>query len=150
MKKILLITFSVLFALSCSNSKMEEQKQEKALFIEMMGVHDNLMPKSEELVKSKRQLLQLASKMDSLKKVNTDLDTAALREKIQTGVAQLDSADNAMSDWMHNFDPTFEGKSHEQIMKYLEDNKMTIKKVEDQFTSSLNNANQVLNDVKKQ
>src|SRR2546428_5226869 len=99
MKKILLITLSGLFILSCTNSKMEEKKQEKALFIEMMGVHDNLMPKSEEIVKSKRQLLMLGSRMDSLKKVNPSLDTAAFRSKIKDGVAQLDSADNAMSDW---------------------------------------------------
>ncbi|MND55025.1 hypothetical protein D3C80_460980 [compost metagenome] len=137
---------------SCGNQKKKDQEQEKNLFSESMLLHDEVMPKQEELFKLKKKISGLGAKMDSLKIANPTLDTAALRIKINGLSTKIDSAVDNMSDWMHSFtsdlDQKFEGKSHEEIMKYLNDGKQSIENVQKEFNQSISDANKFLNEYK--
>lgn len=155
MKKITTILLSLVavgMITSCGNQKRKDQEQEKNLFSESMLLHDEVMPKQEELFKLKKKIYALGAKMDSLKTANPSLDTAALRVKITGMSGKIDSAVDNMSDWMHSFtsdlDQKFEGKSHEEIMKYLNEGKQSIENVQKEFNQSISDANKLLDEYK--
>lgn len=123
--KILLAVLCLTGALyACSNNQDEEKKQ----LNEILAVHDKVMNESELAVKNKTQL-------DSLvKKYNPD---TAKTNKPAALSKQLDDADNAMENWMHQFNPDYTGKSHTQVMEYLHSQHLHLLQVD----SLLNAAN---------
>ena len=120
MKKHLFAAAGIALLLGCTDTK----KQEKDLLNQVIAVHDKVMANDEQLMKNKMLL-------DSLVKNNApniNKDTAKVYLKL------VDDADNAMSDWMHKFDAENKGKSHQEIMDYLEAQKKLISKIDTQIT----------------
>ena len=133
MKKILLLSTALFALVACNKNKANDEAQEKKLIDEVMAVHDEVMPKGDEL-------MSLKSKLDSVAKVSSD------SLKIKDLVAGLDSADNQMSDWMEAYDPDIvKGKSHEEIVKYFEEEKGKITQVKNLTNSSIEKAQKFLN-----
>ncbi|MFM1820790.1 MAG: hypothetical protein RLZZ402_1149 [Bacteroidota bacterium] len=83
MKKWIAISL-ILVGCSQAEEKLSEELQAKVL-----GLHDVLMPKTEQIVSLKTQL-------DSL---STGADSTHVRKLISS----LDKADKSMMDWMHQF-----------------------------------------------
>ena len=83
MKKWIAISL-ILVGCSQAEEKLSEELQAKVL-----GLHDDLMPKTEQIVSLKTQL-------DSL---STGADSTHVRKLINS----LDKADKSMMDWMHQF-----------------------------------------------
>lgn len=97
-----------------------------------MAVHDQVMPKGDEV-------MALKSTLDSIAKVSPDSVTAL---KI---ISELDSADNKMSDWMAAYNPDLvKGKSHEEVIKYFEGEKAKITEVKNLTNSSIEKAKKFL------
>jgi len=119
MKKHLFAAAGIALLLGCTDTK----KQEKDLLNQVIAVHDKVMANDEQLMKNKMLL-------DSLVKnnaANINIDTAKVYLK------QVDDADSVMSDWMHKFDAENKGKSHQEIMDYLEGQKKLISKIDTQI-----------------
>lgn len=79
------IALSLLFV-GCSQA---EEKLSEELQAKVLGLHDVLMPKTEQIV-------SLKSKLDSL-------STGADSTHVRTLIRSLDKADQSMMDWMHQF-----------------------------------------------
>lgn len=79
------IALSLLFV-GCSQA---EEKLSEELQAKVLGLHDVLMPKTEQIV-------SLKSKLDSL-------STGADSTHVRTLIRSLDKADQSMLDWMHQF-----------------------------------------------
>lgn len=79
------IALSLLFV-GCSQA---EEKLSEELQVKVLGLHDVLMPKTEQIV-------SLKSKLDSL-------STGADSTHVRTLIRSLDKADQSMMDWMHQF-----------------------------------------------
>ena len=79
------ITLSLIL-LGCSQA---EEKLSQELQDKVLGLHDVLMPKTEQIV-------SLKTKLDSL---STGADSTHVRKLISS----LDKADQSMMDWMHQF-----------------------------------------------
>ncbi len=75
-----------LFLVGCSQA---EEKLSEELQVKVLGLHDVLMPKTEQIV-------SLKSKLDSLA-------TGADSTHVRTLIRSLDKADQSMMDWMHQF-----------------------------------------------
>jgi hypothetical protein len=123
MKKIILAAFLSFALFSCTDTK----KQEKDLLAEVIKIHDVVMAKDELIMSNKMQL-------DTLIKENKHPKLNAEATKLATG---LDSADAKMENWMHNFDAENKGKSHDEIMAYLTDQKKKIQAVDEQLNASV-------------
>jgi hypothetical protein len=95
----------------------------QALYNEVMSIHDEVMPKMEDLYRLKKGL---QAKLDSTK--NLAEDKKAEVEKV---IAQLDSASSSMMDWMHNFNPIADSVDQEKAREYLENEMLRIKKVKE-------------------
>jgi GTPase involved in cell partitioning and DNA repair len=119
MKKIIAVFFLSFIIFSCSDTK----KQEKDLFNEVIKVHDRVMGKDQLIMVNKMQL-------DTLIKQNKSPEITA--QATQHSKA-LEAADTNMENWMHNFDAENKGKSHDEIIAYLTDQKKKIDAIDSSF-----------------
>jgi len=83
MKKILILCF---LALGCSQA---EEKLSEELQAKVLGLHDVLMPQTEQIVSLKTKLESLSTGADSV--------------HVKKLIGALDKADQSMMDWMHQF-----------------------------------------------
>ncbi|HYH56548.1 MAG TPA: hypothetical protein VD772_08055, partial [Anseongella sp.] len=117
---------------------------------EVIKVHDRIMPRTEELLASKKALLQVVSSLDSLKQSRPATDTAAIRAQADSLVRALNAADEAMSDWMYAFKTDYSGMEHEEIMIYLNEEKNKITAVEHAYEESITGARRLLNHINQE
>jgi len=133
MKKVIVILFASIVLFGCNNDK----KQETALLNDVIKTHDKLMADDDAIMKNKMILKELA------KTDNTIKDSVAVYSK------SLDNADNSMMNWMSKFSPDFKGKTHEQIMTYLNEQKSQILKLDTQINKAVSTSNTYISKVKK-
>lgn len=135
MTKKLFIPLLLCVALfGCNNDK----NQEKALLNDVIKTHDKLMVDDGAIMKNKMQLKTIAAS-------NT---TTAVKDSATIYIKTLDDADNSMMMWMNKFSPDFTGKSHEQIMTYLNTQKAEILKIDDQINKAIAASNNYIKSAK--
>ncbi len=128
MKSIPLFSLSLLVGLLVSCSQSEETAV-KELNDSVMTLHDELMPKTE-------QIIQLKTSLDSMSK---GPDSVHVKKLIQS----LDKADNEMMNWMHQYSiDSLSNMDFKAKMIYLHDQFTKLKSVETLTDSTLNAANQ--------
>lgn len=132
MRKTIIVLFAGLVLFGCNNDK----KQETALLNDVIKTHDKLMADDDAIMKNKMELKSLAKSDTTLK------DSVAVYAKT------LDNADNAMMTWMNKFSPDFSGKTHEQIMTYLNSQKTQILKLDTQINEAIKTSNKYILKVK--
>ena len=82
------------------------------LYNQVMDIHDEVMPKMEDLYNMKKDI------EDQLK--NSKGLAAEQRQKLEEKVAQIDSVSKLMMDWMHEFNPPPDTTDKEEARAYLE------------------------------
>jgi hypothetical protein len=107
-------------------SEAVETKGNQALYDEVMKVHDEVMPKMNDIYKAKQEL-------------NAQLTNASEEKKkeIQGALVKLDSASESMMEWMHNFNPIPDSVGEEKAREYLETEMEKIKKVKEDVNEAL-------------
>ncbi len=124
MKKIFASILIFATVTACNKS---EDKQ-KVMIDEVMAIHDEVMPKMDDI-------MTLKSSLDSAIKVSPD------SVKAKQLYSALDSADNQMMDWMQAYNPDqVKGKSEEEVTKYYADEKAKISSVKELTNKSIEEA----------
>ncbi|WP_158827848.1 hypothetical protein [Mucilaginibacter lacusdianchii] len=134
-KTFLGIALVSLIVSACNDNK----KQEQDLMSQVIKLHDEVMAKDEAAVKNKMVL-------DSLVKT---IKPGASRDSATTCISKLNVADKTMEFWMHQFTADNTGKSHDEIMKYLADQKKKLMEVDNQITAAVNQSNTYIAIYKK-
>ncbi len=118
-----LLVLLVFIIVACTKSKEttseaneDSDSPNQVLYDQVMDVHDEVMPKMDEIMKRKEQL-----------------------EKI---ISNLDSASNAMMDWMHKFNPLPDTADQEKARAYLESEMERVKNVKTLMLESIDKAKQ--------
>lgn len=125
MKKIFL-TISIIASLTACQKNAEDKQ--KVMIDEVMAIHDEVMPKMDDL-------MTLKGSLDSAIKVSPD------SAKAKQLYAALDSADNQMMDWMQAYNPDqVKGKSEEEVSKYYAEEKTKISSVKELTNKSIEDA----------
>src|SRR5690606_13175854 len=106
--------------------------------------HDILMVKMDDIINNKLRLDTLKTNLKSILKEYPSTDTIALKSSIDSLKTELTNADEAMMNWMHQFNPDHTGKSHEEIMTYLNEQKLKIDSVKVLFDQSLSKSEQLI------
>ena len=142
MKKICsILLMSIITLSSCKQSGKHEHDHDdaantdnpnQALYDQVMDIHDEIMPKVEDVYQLKKQLQE---KMASA----TDL-AIDKKQELELIVNQLDSSDNLMMDWMHKFNPLPDSADQEKARAYLESEMEKIKKVKEFMNESIEKA----------
>lgn len=114
------------------NTEGMESNPNQALYDQVMNVHDEVMPKMEDIYKIKSQLQEKIANSPDLVKER--------KESLEAMILNLDSASNAMMDWMHQFDPLPDTIDEEQARAYLESQMEKIKAVKEKMNTALEQA----------
>ncbi|HTN21169.1 MAG TPA: hypothetical protein VL125_11865 [Pelobium sp.] len=125
---LILLCLTLVFT-ACNNNKKEQESLQSAVIM----AHDSVMADMNTLMEKKLQLNFILAHLDSLKTKNVSLDTAKVRTDLTQVKTELATADDEMMAWMHNFNPDYTGKSHDEIISYLNDQKEKISSVEKSF-----------------
>lgn len=132
---------------ACSNTGDEQlQNTEKEVF----AIHDEVMPRLDEVMKLRKQLTQ---RIDSLDKAGTTTQEAAATVQTDDEKAQaillskhLKEADSLMMDWMSRYNAdTLKQLEPEQGLRYLEQEKEKITNVKSKINTSIEEARKYLN-----
>jgi HEPN domain-containing protein len=105
-----------------------------ALYDEVMKVHDEVMPKMEDIYKLQQEL----------KKQIADSPTMVdeKRKKIEDKIAHLEEASKSMMVWMREFNPPADSLGEETMREYLESEMEKVKKVKEIVNEVLKPENQ--------
>jgi hypothetical protein len=133
------------FAVACNNGVNENNR----LQTEIIAVHDSVMPMMGTFVRDNIKAKNLLIKMDSLHKVIPDLDTLKEKEELSKLQITLGDANEAMTDWMHNFEPAPENKNADEVKTYLETELKKVKTLKDKFTTAEQQRKQILEKYNK-
>ena len=131
--KLLILFLTPLF--SCSSKEKLEENQ----WTKMMVIHDEVMPKTSEIVLLAQQLedLPLSSPSDSL--------------LVKNAITALNDSEESMFEWMSGLQQLKslrKNLNHDQIMVYLNQETLKIQEVQQKMESSLKNGKQLFNELK--
>ena len=124
-----IITFAAVW--SCGQKAQDNQ----ALYDEVMKVHDEVMPKMNDIYKLKEGLKKQIT--------NTPELVAEKREAIESTILKLDSASESMMVWMRNFNPLPDSLGEEKARDYLEEQQEKIKKVKEDILQAIEEAEEL-------
>jgi hypothetical protein len=137
--KLLSILFSFILIFSActkpSEHKDHGQKEKasdnpnEALYNQVMDIHDEAMPKMEDLYNLKRDLQE--------KIANTPKITKEQKENLERRIKHLDSTGKLMLEWMHKFDPLPDSADQEAAREYLENEMERIRKVKEAMLEAI-------------
>jgi hypothetical protein len=109
-----------------------EDSPNKALYDEVMGIHDEVMPKMDDLYKAKTVL----KKRLAATPPPSDDEIKAIKEKI----GRIDAASEGMMVWMRQFNPVADSAGEEKAKAYLEAELIKVKKVKEDILLALESA----------
>ncbi|CAN5458075.1 hypothetical protein BH10BAC4_BH10BAC4_15800 [soil metagenome] len=146
--KNFLIAWSFLLVIACGRSAekgehdtdvsdVSGESPNRALYDQVMDIHDEVMPKMDELFKFKTIIEE--------KVANTPGMLEDRKKELKSMALALDSANNAMMDWMHKFNPPSDSVDQEKTREYLEIEMETIKKVRDLTNETIEKAKAEIN-----
>lgn len=136
MKNIYLFVFSIalLFA-GCGKSNQDEQgeevvaSEEDELYDKVMAIHDEVMPKMNDIHKLKKQLEEEIKNSPDL--------VEERKQQIESRIKQLDEASESMMQWMRQFNPEDYKADKEEYLKYLNKELENVKKVKEDMLHAL-------------
>ena len=111
-----------------------EDSPNQILYDQVMDVHDEVMPKMDEIMKLKRELQEQIA--------NTPDMVVERKQQLEKIISNLDSASNAMMDWMHKFNPLPDTADQEKARAYLEGEMERVKNVKTLMLESIDKAKQ--------
>lgn len=114
-----------------AQDKTETSENEK-LYNEVMKVHDEVMPKMDDIHRLKMSIREKIEKNPNLPKVE--------RLKLDAMYAKLDSANDGMMVWMREFRPLPDSVGEEKAKKYLENEMERVNKVRDNMLKAIESA----------
>lgn len=143
-KSIYLFAALIILAGACGPSQEElAHTAEDRAWAEMMKIHDEVMPKTSEIV-------ALYTKLKTM-----DLQNSAITEwsdEIQKRISVLEEAEEAMFAWMNdlkNLNVLRPQKDHDEIMEYLNLETQKIVSIRNQMIVALEEGNVLLNKLSK-
>lgn len=126
-----LLVVVLFFVTGCRQQTQEKEAgSNEELYSRVMEIHDEVMPKMNDIYKKKEQLKDRLAKEPNLPEEE--------RKEIEASIAELDSASEGMMRWMREFNPpSEESASEEEVREYLEKEMEKVKKVRDDILNAL-------------
>jgi hypothetical protein len=109
-----------------------EDSPNRALYDQVMDIHNEVMPKMDELYKAK---VKLTTRLNE-----SPAPTESEKQDLQRKIAQLDSASENMMVWMREFDPIPDSLGEEKARAYLESELEKVKQIQQDVVDALREA----------
>jgi len=142
MQKFLYI-LALIALISCGKSEhqhdaatdtAQSDNPNKVLLDQIMDIHDEVMPKMQDLYNLKQSLQEKAGVAGI---------SSEEKKSLEDMMATLDSANTAMMDWMHNFQPLPDSADQEKAREYLESEMERVMKVRELTNETIEKAKSV-------
>jgi hypothetical protein len=104
----------------------------QALYDQVMAIHDEVMPKMNDIYSIKEELKRQITETTGL--------TEEKRQGLEASISQLDSASEGMMIWMRNFNPLPDSLGEDQAREYLENEMERVKGVRTAIYEALEGA----------
>jgi hypothetical protein len=114
-------------------SDQVQVSENQVLYNEVMKIHDEVMPKMNDIYSVKQELRKTLSKPEL---------TEVEKMKIEAMISRLDSASESMMVWMREFQPVPDSDGEEKAREYLETEMEKVKKVRENILQALAEAKQ--------
>jgi hypothetical protein len=143
MKKLLyIVTLAALVSCGKSGEHQHDASTEtaqsdnpnKVLLDQIMDIHDEVMPKMQDLYTLKQSLQEKAGVAGI---------SAEEKKSLEDMMATLDSANTAMMDWMHKFQPLPDSADQEKAREYLESEMERVMKVRELTNETIEKAKSI-------
>ncbi len=130
-------TLSLIVIGTSCGSKTEHKHQEESttestndvLYDEVMKIHDEVMPKMNDLYKMKEALKKQLSETPDL--------ADDKRKELEAEIAKLEEASKSMMVWMREFNPPADSLGEDVVRQYLEGQLEAVKKVKESIQQAL-------------
>lgn len=126
---------SVLLALMAACGNNTETEREMNLQEEVMAIHDSIMPMTDSVTRLKQRLKN--------REVEISKGDSAMVKK---AIEKLNSANEAMMQWMRQYDQPSDTLEQSKKKTYLKEQKEKIKRVKEKMLKSIEKANIILKD----
>lgn len=135
--KMKLLSLLTIILMGCGGPSQEGQQSasdadssdpNQVLYDQVMDIHDEVMPKTEDLHNLKQKLQEQIAATPGM--------VVEEREKLEQRIARLDSVNQMMMDWMHYFNLP-DSLSAEAKREYLESQMEKIKQVREAILETL-------------
>lgn len=114
---------------STSTSDIDTTSTNQALYDQVMHIHDEVMPKMEDIYTLKKKLQdQIAATPEMV---------VEEKQALEKRIARLDSVGNLMMDWMHKFSPVADTVNQEVAREYLESEMEKIRRVREAMLEAI-------------
>lgn len=146
-RKIFLFAILIVIVCNCGQKSSNDENHEhaasdsietsgnEALYNEVMKVHDEVMPKMNDIYTLKEDLKKrLASEKELTDEKKKEIDIAILK---------LDSASESMMVWMRGFKPLPDSLGEEKVREYLETEMEKVKKVREEIQEALSQGKEI-------
>ncbi len=150
MKKVILAAMAAFALYACDDASSNAQNEEKetkteqnegseGLMSEVMEVHDEYMPKMDDIHMAEENLQMM---IDSLQ--NADEPNEEVIENLTQIQSELSQAGEGMMDWMRGFKKPGDDMNNDDVQEYLEQQKKLMKDVGRMMDESLQKADSAL------
>jgi hypothetical protein len=109
-----------------------ETSPNQVLYNEVMKIHDEVMPKMDDIHRLKMSIREKIEKNPNLPQTE--------RIKLDAMYAKLDSANDGMMVWMRQFRPLPDSVGEEKAKAYLENEMERVKKVRERMLTAIQSA----------
>jgi uncharacterized protein YicC (UPF0701 family) len=133
-----LILFLAFLVLSCANPLIEANKEMRA---QIIGVHDEVMPKIGQLISLEKKALAQAESLFA-----QDSTATAEIEASRSLAGQLNQAHEGMFVWMRQYSLDEEGKTPEELKTYLDEQLVKVNQVNADIKAAMEQAATQLKD----
>lgn len=137
MKKIYPFLFTIALFTGCGQSGSSGQVEETTasaedeLYQEVMDIHDEVMPRMNDIYKLKKQLKEDIENSPDL--------VEERKQELENRIKELDQASEGMMQWMRNFNPEDFKEKKEEYLDYLNKELDKINKVKKDMLNALEN-----------
>ena len=138
--RLAFVLFLCPFLIQCGNQPPEREELAK----EVMIIHDEAMPKMQNIIDLKMQLQEMRNELtaDTLQQHDAQL------EKMRQAIKQLNSADEAMMDWMAEYQKTdIDRLTDEEAVAFLKKEKERITEVQRLMEQSIEESEKLLEEL---
>lgn len=130
----ILLTFFALAIAAGACTPAADYKTERD---EVMKFHDVVMEDQGKLVDYQMKLDTLLKSLPQLKTKYPVLDTLKEKEAMKGALLRLNTAEELMNDWMHQFEPDVTGKSDADAVAYFKAERIKIGRIDSIYKAEI-------------
>jgi methylphosphotriester-DNA--protein-cysteine methyltransferase len=121
-----------------SSTESTQKNEQAALYKEVIDIHDEVMPRMRDINQLLKDIDTRVSEFEADSLLTPD--QLAEKQNLESTKSLLEDANEGMMSWMRDFQQIEEDQEHEEVIKYLSDEKQKIQAIKEDILSAIEEA----------